>query len=129
MQEEELVAEHFGSYLVIELDLMGVGGENLTSLVDSMSERVSMLYLKFGFLGERLKDTKSLELFRRGLNLSATKDRAFLANSLDTLAYLLHKSYDKPIIILIDEYDCPSNSVFQSFKEGEMESGYKLISG
>lgn len=60
---------------------------------------------------ENYQEQKDLEKFDR-LSLGEPKDDAELSDSINFLAELLYKSHDKPVYILVDEYDSLINKYF-----------------
>lgn len=104
--------EHFGQYIVIRLDLKDLDGESFETVHIRLSAHVSDVYDKFAFLQDSPQlDTSDVEMFNT-IYKNRTHDLADLQLSLKNLCYLCHRHFKRQIILLVDEYDTPTNHAF-----------------
>ena len=103
---EELCREWMNRYPVIFLSLKDVDGENFAEALEILNLRMMRL---FGLHEEILSCDKIWTGDRRAfediINMRATE--AILDVSLEILTRVLTRYYQKPTIVLIDEYDAP----------------------
>ena len=101
-----LCKEWMNKYPVIFLSLKDVEGENFAEALEMLNLRMMRL---FGLHEEILSCDKIWTGDRRAfediINMRATE--ALLEVSLEILTSVLNKYYQKPAIVLIDEYDAP----------------------
>ena len=111
-EETELCREYQGQFPVVSVSLKDVEADDFISARSRMCSIIGNEALRFEFLAqsETLSDTEK----RRYNGLIHTDDQGeflmseeVLSGSLLTLSTLLHKHYDKKVIVLIDEYDVP----------------------
>ena len=96
---KELCEKYMGQFPVISINLKSVEGLNFTAACDALKTVIGTEALRFSFLEE-----------------------STVLSSLKTLSALLHKHYDKQVILLIDEYDVPLDKAFQYGYYDEMVS-------
>lgn len=130
MEKKEIVARHFGKYIVLKLDLQNIEGD-YEHLFYCLSERICNLYKSFMFL-QLLVPPQDAQVIKQGMECSSEpmtgKSVAFLKDSLLMLSKILHNHYQKEIIILVDEYDCPSNNIIQQITDpGERTQAIHLF--
>ncbi len=96
--------EYFGFYPVIFITLKDTNGSNIEDVKFKLRRKMIDLYSNYQFLAEsdRLSKYDLLEYDR--IAMGGIEDAS---DALYTLSRLLHKHYDKKVMILIDEYDSP----------------------
>ena len=111
MEQDEHYTSKLGYYPVIYVtlkDLTGISFEEMilqlkTELVEVFIDNADLLNSK------KLLDIEK-EMFSTVLNLKANKVE--LQGALKLLSRLLYKEYEKPVILLVDEYDVPLQSAY-----------------
>lgn len=116
-KEDSLFGEYQGRFPVISISLKGVSGRKYETARSMMCSVIGREAMRFQFLLESEKiSEKDKGLYEQ---LTSLGDETFrmtdtvLVNSLLTLSNLLHKFYDRKVIILIDEYDVPLDKACQ----------------
>lgn len=122
MASQEAI-DHFGQYIVLKLDLQNMSG-SYQELFSTLSSKISQLYSRFQFLEQLVLSEHDAEIIHRGISCAKTdtitnSDVAFLKSSLQQLARILYNYYYKYIVILVDEYDCPSINILQGISDHE----------
>ena len=105
-KNKELCSDHMNQYPTIFITLKEIEGRDFKEVFDIFKEKIINLYNSFSFLehSDRLK-TSDKELFNRLRKGTATEIE--FIRSLSILTRLLYSHYNKPVILLIDEYDVP----------------------
>jgi len=117
---KELREKIMGEFPVISISFRGVEGENFPDALSQMILKISELYEKFCFLTHSTRQSSSsIQNYIDNLEFCNTKQEE-LANPeicqkavvicssfISKIAFMLHKEYDKPVIVIIDEYDVP----------------------
>ena len=121
MEEDEKYTSKLGYYPVIYITLKDVQGENFGEMLLALRTQMNEIFIEQANL---LKSEKLLEIekemFRTVLNLKAEKIE--LQNALKLLSRLLYKEYNKPVILLLDEYDVPlQNAYVKGYYEEAIE--------
>ena len=121
MEEDEKYTSKLGYYPVIYITLKDVQGENFEEMLLALRTQMNEIFIEQANL---LKSEKLLEIekemFRTVLNLKAEKIE--LQNALKLLSRLLYKEYNKPVILLLDEYDVPlQNAYIKGYYEEAIE--------
>lgn len=117
---KELREKIMGEFPVISFSFRGVEGREFYSSVDKMLLIIAELYENFLFLSDSKKQTEEKRKAFREIygfcleqhsNLTDTtllkKAESICGSFVAILASMLHKEYDKPVIVMIDEYDVP----------------------
>ncbi len=114
MEEGELCRQHMGKYPVISISLKDVGGEDFQTAYDALGMVVSEEAGRFDCLldSEKLTSYDKTKLVQ--LMEGDFEKTAYLQASLKLLTRLLHRHYEKPVIVLIDEYDVPLDKAHQN---------------
>ena len=111
MHDREFADKWMNSCPVVYLTLKDVGGNDFSSALDVLSDRLAELFSSYGFI-----DDGSLggdeELFRHILMKTASLGEIRLA--LSVLIRLISRHYGKMVIVLIDEYDVPLERAAQN---------------
>lgn len=102
----ELCNNYMNQYPTIFITLKEIEGENYRVAFNRFKEKIIHLCTVFSFLTNSTKvSEESKELFSR-LKSTAVTDSE-IVDALAKFIYLLYSHYDKPVILLIDEYDVP----------------------
>lgn len=132
MEALDVVDEHFGRYIVIYLDLKNAFGNDYDEFIKSMAYTMSALYTKFNFLLKsdilRPFEKQSFEQYE---TVTTEPDPTMLMFSLKNLCSLLYSHYKEKheVIVLIDEYDSPSNNSFYEFKDDDIMKTNNFMNG
>ena len=132
-QERELCQEYMGQFPVISISLKGIEGMKYQDAVAAVKNVLGMEAMRFSFLldSERLTEEEK-ELYQ---GFTVVKNGCFtmademIPVSLKNLSMLLHKHYEKQVILLIDEYDVPLDKAFQYGYYDEMVSLIRSLFG
>ncbi len=120
-QEKELCEQYMGKYPVISISLKTVEGLTYEEALGSMKTVIGDEAGRFKFLLDSAKldedeKTRYYRLVNSEINAEAdySMSDTALMNSLKTLTFLLHKHYEKEVIVLVDEYDVPLNKAYEN---------------
>ena len=112
-ENHELCAKHQGRYPVIFLSLKSIGGKTYAEALRRLAELLSVEAQRLSYLlsSEKvpLKDKERLMRL-----IDADTDEILLQFSLPAIMRMLHAHHEKPVILLIDEYDVPLDKSSQS---------------
>ena len=111
MEQGEIYTEKLGAYPCIYLTMKDVQGDNLeemlyffqTQLIELFMEHIQLLK------SEKILDVEK-EKFNTLLNLKANKPQ--LQEAIKLLSRMLYVEYEKPVYIIIDEYDVPLQNAY-----------------
>ena len=106
MEQEEKYTSKLGAYPVIYMTLKDVVSTNFEKMLLCLKTELVELYIDHAELlkSEKLLDVEK-EMFSTVLNLKANEIE--MQNALKLLTRLLYKEYEKPVILLLYEYDVP----------------------
>ncbi len=129
----ELCASYLGKFPVISLTLKDVEGDSFDSAKYQMIEMVCTEARRHA----ELKNSSRLDEEDRATYALLTKqkegkyflDDESLSGALKMLTTLLHKHYERNVVILIDEYDVPLDKAFQNGFYREMVSLIRAMFG
>ncbi len=133
-EEKELCDKYMGKFPVISITLKNAGGLTFAAARDSLKVTIGTEAKRFGFLLDSEKMTEEDCQSYRAL-VSVGEDGRFqmsdtaLEKSLLCLAELLEKYYERPVILLVDEYDVPLDKAFQYGYYDEMVALIRAILG
>ena len=103
---EALCKEWMNQYPVIFLSLKDVEGDNFAETLGVFNNKIVSLFNRYeSILGSDKIKTGNRRAFEEIINRRATKE--ILLDSLGILTSILTQYYQKPAIVLIDEYDVP----------------------
>lgn len=113
-EEADLCEAHMGKYPVISISLKDVEGSSFEEAKDMLGAVVNEAAMRFQMLMDstRLTEYEKKQLER--LLLEDFGKTTYLTGSLKLLSNLLYKHYEKPVILLIDEYDVPLDKAYQN---------------
>ncbi len=127
-KEKELCDEHMGQYPVISISLKSVDGLNFESACKALKSVIEREAIRFSFLADSEKLTEAEKRQYKQL-VDIDFDEDVMQQSLLNLSLLLTKYYDKKVIILIDEYDVPSDKAFEHGYYEQMVSMLRNVFG
>ena len=111
MNQDEKYTSKLGAYPVIYLTLKDAGLMNYEYMIMQMKTIMMDMFYEHRYVLDSDKiPTGEKNIFTRILNAEATD--IDLVNSLKVLSKMLYIYYDKPVIVLIDEYDVPIQSAY-----------------
>ena len=128
LKEEEKYTSKLGTYSVIYITLKDVQGKNFKEMLLSLKTELVELFIEYSELlkSEKLLDIEK-EMFNKILNLKANEIE--LQNALKLLTRLLNKEYERPVILLLDEYDVPLQNAYVEGYYDEAINFFKTFFG
>lgn len=123
MEQGEEYTSKLGTYPCIYITLKDVRGSNFENMMLFLQTELVELFIEHAYLlkSEKLLDVEK-EMFNTVLNLKANEVQT--QNALKLLSKLLYKEFDKPVYIIIDEYDVPLQS---AYVEGYYDDAVKFL--
>lgn len=126
-ERKELCEKYMGQFPVISISLKSVEGLNFEAAKKALKDILGEEAGRFYFLIQSSKLTnEEIESYKALLRVGETGDFLMsdtaMEKALLRLSLLLHKHYDKQVILLIDEYDVPLDKAFQYGYYDEMVS-------
>ena len=120
MSQDEKYTSKLGYYPVIYLTLKDINGSTFDEALIQLKTELLELYIDHAYL---LKSEKLLDIEKERFNniLNFRADKIEIQKALYFLSRLLYKEYERPAILLIDEYDVPIQS---AYVEGYYEEQY-----
>ena len=124
---KELCEKYMGQFPVISISLKSVEGLEFEAAKKALKDILGEEAGRFYFLTQSSKLTnEEIESYKALLRVGETGDFLMsdtaMEKALLRLSLLLHKHYDKQVILLIDEYDVPLDKAFQYGYYDEMVS-------
>lgn len=106
LEDSALCEKWMNKWPVVFLTLKDIDGLTFEDAYGRLAIRIANLYKEYAYLLEREEmDADDREIF---MNLKAgTADKNQVSQSLYTLMRLMQEYYQKPVILLLDEYDVP----------------------
>ena len=123
MTQDEKYISKLGYYPVIYLTLKDMNGSTFEESLIQLKTELLELYIDHAYL---LKSDKLLDIEKERFNniLNFRADKIEIQKALYLLSRLLYKEYERPAILLIDEYDVPIQS---AYVEGYYEEAIKFL--
>ena len=126
-EKKELCEKYMGQFPVISISLKSVEGLDFEAAKKALKDILGEEAGRFYFLTQSSKLTnEEIESYKALLRVGETGDFLMsdtaMEKALLRLSLLLHKHYDKQVILLIDEYDVPLDKAFQYGYYDEMVS-------
>ena len=123
MTQDEKYTSKLGYYPVIYLTLKDMNGSTFDEALIQLKTELLELYIDHAYL---LKSEKLLDIEKERFNniLNFRADKIEIQKALYLLTRLLYKEYERPAILLIDEYDVPIQS---AYVEGYYEETIKFL--
>ena len=111
MKQEEKYTSKQGFYPVIYITLNDVADTSYENMLLDMKTAVLEVYRQHRYL---LESDKIYDDEKQVINdiLWCREDEVTLKNSIKTLSRMLYEHFDKPAILLLDEYDVPLQNAY-----------------
>lgn len=106
-ENEKICNEWMNQYPTILVSFKDVGGSDFETAYGLLKAIISKLYEKYQYLTEDNNRISKMQKKLFDIFLMREADRTDLTESLALLTQLMYEYYNKPVIILIDEYDVP----------------------
>ncbi len=119
-ENRKLCIEWMNQYPTIFISLKDVDGENFESAIAQFSNIISKVYDTHKYLIREENNLEDYEIDKFKAFLMEKASKTNLNDALFFLSKLLFEYYQKPVIILIDEYDVP-------MAKGDLNGYYKEI--
>ena len=125
MDEDEYYTSKLGYYPVIYLTLKDVNDRNFDNMLLALKTAMINMYKEHMYL---LNSDKIYDFEKNKINdiLNAREDEIVLKNAVKDLSEYLNRYYERPVILLVDEYDVPLQS---AYIEGYYEEAIKFLKG
>ena len=123
MKQGEQYTSKLGYYPVIYITLKDVQDRNFENMLLNLKSAMIDMYQEHMYL---LKSDKIYEFEKQAITdiLYAREDEVSLRNSIRELSKYLYRYYEKPVMLLIDEYDVPLQN---AYVEGYYEEAVKFF--
>ena len=126
-QSPELVEKYQGKHPVISFGLKGVTGNSYQEIKTRLCQKLRALFQKHAYLLDGLEpDNYRYKNLQSYLNPKEGEDEIEkewdITHSLEFLSQLLHQHFGRRTYILIDDYDLPVLSSYQTFKDRPEEA-------
>lgn len=119
-ENRKLCIEWMNQYPTIFISLKDVDGENFEAAIAQFSNIISKVYDTHKYLIKEENNLEDYEVDKFKAFLTEKASKTNLNDALFFLSKLLFEYYQKPVIILIDEYDVP-------MAKGDLNGYYKEI--
>ncbi|MBQ7243622.1 MAG: AAA family ATPase [Bacilli bacterium] len=122
------IESKINSHPVIHLNMKGLEQSRSVSILDAVKDRIFLLYREY----PELLDSASLDAVEKEefeAIYSKRADPVLLVSSLQRLSRFLFKHYGEKTVLLIDEYDGPIQSAFESGCYEEVMEFFKPFYG
>ena len=123
MEQEEYYTSKLGYYPVIYLTLKDVNDINHDKMILDLKTAMINMYKEHMYL---LDSNKIYDFEKQKIQdiLYAREDEVLLKNAVKDLSEYLNRYYERPVILLIDEYDVPIQA---AYVEGYYEDAIKFL--
>lgn len=133
-REKKLCREYMGKFPVISITLKGAAGENFTEAKEMLRRIIGKEAMRFQFL---MQSNRLTEIERKQYKALIHTDQTgaftmpdeLLKDGLQLLSQLLQKHYGQRVILLMDEYDVPLDSAYQSGYYDSMVQLLRILFG
>ena len=122
MEQEEKYTSKLGAYPVIYITLKDAGLMNYEMMIMQLKTIMMELFFEHRELLEGKISEGERNIFNRILSANATD--VDLMNSLKMLSRIMCQYYEKPVILLLDEYDVPLQN---AYVEGYYDEAVKFF--
>lgn len=110
METEEKYTSEMGRYPVINLSLKSAKQPTYELAYTMLCRRIAEEYKRHGEIVEKIKNEADRKHFE--LVMNETADEGIYVDAIAFLSRVLSEVYEKPVIILIDEYDVPLENAY-----------------
>ena len=123
MEQDEYYTSKLGYYPVIYLTLKDVNDINHDKMILDLKTAMINMYKEHMYL---LDSNKIYDFEKQKIQdiLYAREDEVLLKNAVKDLSEYLNRYYERPVILLIDEYDVPIQA---AYVEGYYEDAIKFL--
>ena len=123
LDQEEKYTSKMNYYPCIYITLKDVVGKNFKNMMLALQTELVELFIEHSKIleSEKLLDIEK-EMFKEVMNLKANE--VATQNSLKLLSKLLYKEYERPVMLLVDEYDVPLQN---AYVEGYYDEAVKFF--
>ena len=123
MEQDEYYTSKLGYYPVIYLTLKDVNDINHDKMILDLKTAMINMYKEHMYL---LDSNKIYDFEKQKIQdiLYAREDEVLLKNAVKDLSEYLNRYYERPVILLIDEYDVPIQA---AYVEGYYEEAIKFL--
>ena len=123
MEQDEYYTSKLGYYPVIYLTLKDVNDVNHDKMILDLKTAMINMYKEHMYL---LDSNKIYDFEKQKIQdiLYAREDEVLLKNAVKDLSEYLNRYYERPVILLIDEYDVPIQA---AYVEGYYEDAIKFL--
>ena len=111
LDQEEKYTSKMNYYPCIYITLKDVVGKNFKNMMLALQTELVELFIEHSKIleSEKLLDIEK-EMFKTVMNLKANEVET--QNAVKLLSKLLYKEYERPVILLVDEYDVPLQKAY-----------------
>ena len=127
-KHQDLCAKWMNRYPTVFVSFRQVEGLDFAGAYDMLTVVIANLFNKHIYLLDSKKATEFQKKSFRQL-LSANASVKEVKSSIELLMNMLYDYYDKPVILLIDEYDVPLDKAFQYGYYDQMVSLLRVMFG
>ena len=123
MEQEEKYTSKQGYYPVIYMTLKDVQGTDFKTMMLALQTELTELFMEHAYIlnSDKLFDIEK-ETYNKILNLRSNSVE--VQNALKLLSRILYKEFDRPAILLLDEYDVPLQN---AYVEGYYDEAVKFF--
>ena len=111
MEDTELVEKYMGQYPVVLMSFKSVFGNDYEKALDALISLISDTATDFKFLRQSPKlddiEKSQLEIYLDYRELQKKENRISITYFLKFITRVLFEHFDRPVVLLIDEYDVP----------------------
>ncbi|MDO4840686.1 MAG: AAA family ATPase, partial [Desulfovibrionaceae bacterium] len=125
-KNKALCDKWMNQYPVVLFSLKGMEGRTFQDALNAYITFIADLCMNLAYLQESPKLRPGLKNLLSVLE-NRTNDRGLLESSLYTVCSALHAHWNKPVIVLIDEYDAPLARAQENGYYPEMEELYRTM--
>ena len=128
MSQDEKYTSKLGAYPVIYMTLKDVVANNYDTMLLTLKRTLVEIFIEYA---ELLKSEKLLEIEKEMFStvLNAKANEIDMRNAIKLLTQLLYKEYERPVILLLDEYDVPLQHAYVNGYYKEAIEFYKTFYG
>lgn len=120
--------KHQGQYSVIFLSFKDIKGDSFQETINDLKGLLNELFITHkSILTTNKLDESEIKIFNRIKNKTAPYDE--LKKALKLLIQYTYKAYDKPVVVLIDEYDTPIQAAYLNDYYDKMISFMRFFLG
>ena len=108
--KDEKAMKHLNQYPVINISLKNVGGTNFKEAIDNFRSELEYFIISNNYLLENGDEYDRQSLIGY---INKESDSLSLESSIKNLTRIMHKYFNKEVIVLIDDYDTPLHFAYR----------------